>query len=635
MDLFREAEKYIRRFHMIEKGDLVLAGVSGGADSVCLLLVLDDLRKRGFFHLAAVHVNHNIRGEDADADEDYVRKICRDRRIPLYVYSFPVADIAKREKRGLEETGRLLRQQAFRDSLYKAGAENRNSLYKAEAENRDSLRGTGPDNRDFGSEAGGRKIALAHHADDLAETVLFQAVRGSSLAGLAGIRPVSRIGGAWDVVDAEEYLNGNRSSGCADGEGSEQKKRKIEDLTVIHPLLFARRRDIEEWLRSQNICWRTDATNLDEEYSRNSLRHHVIPYLEEHINSAAVRHIREVAEDAAEADEYLHDEARKREPGLIEVRGHGDKITAARLSADRGEKKEVRGRGDEDIRIFLGDAVTEEPEVLQRYVLMDALEMAAGRKKDLGREQVRQLGELFGMAAGKSVDLPYGVRAVRRYDGIELMRKGVDRMHGGKDEVRRSAGKAHRRRDEVCGNPEIPDERTETAPCQAVAVTGEGIFFFLGWKFTCRRLRETPGTEKKIPSNRYTKYFDYDKIGNNIVFRTRMAGDRIVVTDTGQTKKLKDYFINEKIPRDERDRILLLASGQRVFWVVGGRISEDCRITRDTENILEITAEELTGSRENRPDKGKAGQRPEDGASGKCVKQWEDFNRDIGGLSNE
>ncbi|MDY2838637.1 MAG: tRNA lysidine(34) synthetase, partial [Bilifractor sp.] len=433
MDLFREAEKYIRRFHMIEKGDLVLAGVSGGADSVCLLLVLDDLRKRGFFHLAAVHVNHNIRGEDADADEDYVRKICRDRRIPLYVYSFPVADIAKREKRGLEETGRLLRQQAFRDSLYKAGAENRNSLYKAEAENRDSLRGTGPDNRDFGSEAGGRKIALAHHADDLAETVLFQAVRGSSLAGLAGIRPVSRIGGAWDVVDAEEYLNGNRSSGCADGEGSEQKKRKIEDLTVIHPLLFARRRDIEEWLRSQNICWRTDATNLDEEYSRNSLRHHVIPYLEEHINSAAVRHIRELAEDAAEADEYLHDEARKREPGLIKVRERGDEITTARLSADGCEKKEVRGRGDEDIRIFLGDAVTEEPEVLQRYVLMDALEMAAGRKKDLGREQVRQLGELFGMAAGKSVDLPYGVRAVRRYDGIELMRKGVDRMHGGKD----------------------------------------------------------------------------------------------------------------------------------------------------------------------------------------------------------
>ena len=128
----------------------------------------------------------------------------------------------------------------------------------------------------------------------------------------------------------------------------------------------------------------------------------------------------------------------------------------------------------------------------------------------------------------------------------------------------------------------------------AVAVTGEGIFFFKGWRFICRRIQVSPGTEKKIPSNRYTKYFDYDKIGNNIVFRTRMAGDRIVVTDSGQTKKLKDYFINEKIPRDERDRIPLLASGQRVCWVVGGRISEDCRITRDTENMLEITAEELT-----------------------------------------
>ena len=581
MDLVREAEKYIRRFHMIEKDDLVLAGVSGGADSVCLLLVLDDLRKRESFHLAAVHVNHKIRGEDADADEEYVRKICRDRRIPLYVYSFPVADIARREKRGLEETGRILRQQAFRDSLY-----------QIEADHGNNLRERATDNRDFRFEAGRRKIALAHHADDLAETVLFQVVRGSSLAGLAGIRPVSRIGGSWDVVHAEDRLKGNGHPGCADGEGSEGKEKKAENLTVIHPLLFARRKEIEEWLREQKIRWRTDVTNLDEEYSRNRLRHHVIPDLEEHINSAAVRHIRELAEDAAEADEYLHAEARKRESGLIEVRGCGDEVRTVGRFADRYDRGEVLENSDDGIRIFLRDAVIEEPEVLQRYVLMDALEMAAGRKKDLGREQVRQLRELFGMAAGKGTDLPYGIRAVRRYDGIELLRGSLDKTSGGKKAGSGSADIANEGANPSRGSD--VSERTHSVQSTAVAVTGEGIFFFKGWRFICRRIQVSPGTEKKIPSNRYTKYFDYDKIGNNIVFRTRMAGDRIVVTDSGQTKKLKDYFINEKIPRDERDRIPLLASGQWVCWVVGGRISEDCRITRDTEIMLEITAEELT-----------------------------------------
>ncbi|MGN0434918.1 MAG: tRNA lysidine(34) synthetase TilS, partial [Bilifractor sp.] len=319
------------------------------------------------------------------------------------------------------------------------------------------------------------------------------------------------------------------------------------------------------WLREQNICWRTDATNLDEEYSRNCLRQRVIPYLEEHLNPEAVRHIRELAEDAAEADEYLHAEARKRESELVEVGSNSDG----------------------GVIVFLKDAVMQEAEVIQRYILMDALEMVSGRKKDLGREQLRQLRELFDMSVGKGVDLPYGVRAVRRYDGIRLVRAGAELSH---KSTRLSGPGA----DCSCESVDFSGAGAELAKSAAVPVTGEGTFFFRGWKFTCRRMRGYPGAEKKIPLNRYTKYFDYDKIGNNIVFRTRLAGDRIAVTDTGQTKKLKDYFINEKIPRDERGGIPLLASGERIFWVVGGRISGDCRITDKTKNILEITAEEMT-----------------------------------------
>lgn len=572
MDLIREADAYIRRFHMIDEGDVVIAGVSGGADSVCLLLVLNALREKRSFHLAAVHVNHNIRGADADADEEYVRTICRERKIPLYVYSFPVTEIARREKRGLEETGRLLRQQAFRDAVCKA---ERLFLSEATGERADNpKRRRVTEARGRGGAAGGVKIALAHHANDLAETALFQAVRGSSLAGLAGIRPVSRIDAAWDDAHAKELIH--QQTPLEDGTAWEDAR--TEELMVIHPLLFVRRREIEAWLREQNICWRTDATNLDEGYSRNCLRQRVIPYLEEHLNPEAVRHIRELAEDAAEADEYLHAEARKRESELVEVGSNGDG----------------------GVIVFLKDAVMQEAEVIQRYILMDALEMVSGRKKDLGREQLRQLRELFSMSAGKGVDLPYGVRAVRRYDGIRLVRGDAALSCGSRDLSRGGTDLCSESRDLSRRDAELCTERkdlscrsSDLAQSAAVPVTGEGTFFFRGWRFTCRQMRGYPGAEKKIPLNRYTKYFDYDKIGTNIVFRTRLAGDRIAVTDTGQTKKLKDYFINEKIPRDERGEIPLLASGQRIFWVVGGRISGDCRITDKTKNILEITAEEM------------------------------------------
>ena len=277
-----------------------------------------------------------------------------------------------------------------------------------------------------------------------------------------------------------------------------------------------------------------------------------------------MRHIRELAEDAAEADEYLHAEARKRESGLVEVGSNSDG----------------------GVIVFLKDTVMQEAEVIQRYILMDALEMVSGRKKDLGREQLRQLRELFGMSVGKGVDLPYGVRAVRRYDGIRLVRGGAELSH-------KSTHLSGPGADCSCESADLSGAGADLAQSAAVPVTGEGTFFFRGWRFTCRQMRGYPGAEKKIPLNRYTKYFDYDKIGTNIVFRTRLAGDRIAVTDTGQTKKLKDYFINEKIPRDERGEIPLLASGQRIFWVVGGRISGDCRITDKTKNILEITAEEM------------------------------------------
>lgn len=485
---------YIHQHHMITAGDTVCVGLSGGADSVCLLFVLLELY--GPAQLMAVHVNHQLRGEAADADEQFVREICEKQRVPLFVYRYPVADIAAENGTGTEEAGRLVRREAYRDCLEKHGAS---------------------------------VIALAHHANDRAETFLFHASRGTSLAGLAGIRAVQPL-----------LLPGRLK-------GREEAERPA---AVIRPLLCVTREEIEAWLAEKGLAWRTDETNRDEHYSRNAIRHTVIPYLEDRINRQAVSHIAEVSADLEEADRFLRGEAERRAARYVQQ-----------------TEKEIRVRA----------ALEEEPSVMQGYILLGALEEAGGSRKDLGREQVRQLQELFRLRTGKRIDLPYGLCAVRDEDGLQIFR----REENGEGEGRN-----------------LPDP---------VRIEGEGTYCWNGWQFRVKIL-EGPAAEKTegrsgyidgIPRKKYTKWLDCDKIDGTLCIRSRRDGDRLIVNAQGGSRKLKDYMIDEKVPREERDGIPLLAYGGQVCWVVGHRISEEIKVTEKTRRIMEITAEWIAAAGED------------------------------------
>ena len=123
---------------MIEPGDTIVLGISGGADSVCLLKILSKWKESWGISLKAVHVHHQLRGKEAEDDEAFVRRLCEGEGIVCQVFHEDVQGIANREKTGLEEAGRLARYRCFTKVC---------------------------------EEAGGGKIALAHHQDDLAETM--------------------------------------------------------------------------------------------------------------------------------------------------------------------------------------------------------------------------------------------------------------------------------------------------------------------------------------------------------------------------------------------------------------------------------------------------------------------------------
>ena len=225
---------------LVKSGDVVLAGVSGGADSVCLLLMLLEYRKHCDFFLEAVHVEHGIRGDASRRDAAFVKRLCEKRGVCCRIYPVDVPAYAKGHGLGVEEAARKLRYECFREA----------------AEDYD-----------------GRpvKIALAHHADDNAETMLFRLIRGSGLHGLYGMRPARRL---------------------------------AEGVTVIRPLLGMERAEIEAYLEAQGQPYCRDATNEDTDYSRNRIRHKVMPELKA-VNTGAVHHMMQSAQMLRELSDCL------------------------------------------------------------------------------------------------------------------------------------------------------------------------------------------------------------------------------------------------------------------------------------------------------------------------------------------
>lgn len=243
---------------MARPGDGVLVGLSGGADSVGLLLVLWKLRETFQISLRALHVHHGLRGAEADRDAAFSRMLCERLEVPFYEFRIDAAKEALDRKCSVEEAGRQARYRLYEETALAWEKE----MYP-----------------DLTSENAGRKeaaaarvhIATAHHADDNAETVLFNLFRGSGLTGLSGIAPVRG--------------------------------------RIIRPLLWAQRSEIQTWLRQQGQDWVEDSTNQESEYSRNWLRNELLPAVEERLNAQAVRHIDQAGRRIRQADAYLEEVA--------------------------------------------------------------------------------------------------------------------------------------------------------------------------------------------------------------------------------------------------------------------------------------------------------------------------------------
>ena len=461
----KEVLVYIKQNKMIGKKDVVVAGISGGSDSMSMLYLLKELQQELDFTLRAVHVHHGIRGQEADRDSSFVEKICREWQIPCSVYHYDVPGLSREWKLGEEETGRIVRKEAFHKEI--------SVCERLLGENRDS--------------GDGVKIALAHNQEDLAETMLHNLCRGTGLRGLCTMRPV-------------------------DGE-------------IIRPILCLSREKIADYLKEEHIPHIQDSTNLSDEYTRNRIRHHILPVLEQYVNTKAAAHMAETAARISQAEEYLAEQ--------------GSQVL----------KEFHTGTG-----YYFTEKFFRQPQIMQTYALQQAMEELAGRRKDLTAVHYEKILALYEMQTGKRISLPYHMEARRDYGGVRLL---VNRDDPAAGKMEKSAGKTEL---------SIPG-----TVISSLGTFSAEIFSYEG---------------QKIEEKKYTKWLDYDRIVKNPCIRTRQTGDYMVINAQGNTKKLNRCMIDEKIPSEKRDEIPLIACGNEILWMVGSRMNERYKINPQTRKVL-------------------------------------------------
>lgn len=518
---WEKVDSFFKKWKMVQEGDSVLLGISGGADSVCLARYFLAKRETMSLKLYAVHVNHMLRGEEAKRDEEFVRNFCERFHLPLNVEYRNIKEESRQKKCSEEEAGRIARYECFEK---------------------------------YAKEYHCEKIAVAHHQNDAAETILFRMVRGTGAQGMAGILPV----------------NGK----------------------IIRPFLCLSRDEIIAVLQNIRQDYVNDSTNTSEEYSRNYIRHRILPEMEK-VNERAAEHISELGMQMQELLDYV----------------------TPKMDILYKESVTVTESGEVFLpeQAFVKRSLFEQKEILRRMLFE-----VSGHRKDISLIHVEQLLALMKNKEGKRQNCPYKVLAKRVRDGLILIKQenlnisdknqrnisdknrkniSLDNQTNNKTDDNKNSGeilqkngwsKSEDYREKEKMKPiylslPMETETIETAASEfTIELPDKNIeisYCILPWK------------GGKVAKRDCVKYFDYDKMKCKPCLRTRDTGDYFIMDKEGRRKSLGRYFIDTKIPASERDGQLLLADGSHILWIIGGRISEFYKVSSETKRVLRVSVQ--------------------------------------------
>ena len=447
MELFREILKLNKKYNLIENSDTIVVGFSGGPDSVFLVEMLKKLQYFFNFKIYLVHINHLLRGEDADSDENFSFEYAKKNNLEIFIKRIPVKEIAKEVGKTLEEVGREERYKFFSEIYEKVGA---------------------------------NKIATAHNKDDQIETFLFRLIRGTSLQGLEGI--------------------------------------KIKNNNIIRPISEIYKKDILEYLNKNEIQYKIDKTNFENEFTRNSIRLNLIPFIEERYNIKFKDKIFSLIEEIRENNQ--------------------------------NNSLNLSNYTDSENRIIL-----EKIKFLSDFDKKKLLSLFLNQKNiEVNRNKIDEINSLIKSNGTKKIDLDKSYRIVKDYTHLYIEEK--------------------------------KENFTIVNRVVKLKIPSEQIFD--DFKISVNILKNLDIPKKK---NQYL----LDALYNDIIeVRYRKDGDRIFL-DENHSKKVKEVFIEQKIPKDMRDRLPIFLYNNKIFWIYNVKKAYIPKINKNESKLIKvlITVEEV------------------------------------------
>lgn len=467
----KKVAAFITASCLFDTNEPVLLAVSGGADSVGLMFAMLRLSRAGAIDVRLVVGHVNHKLRERAADEDQAF----------------VVRLGK--KSGLKVALRSVNVRVF-------ATESKLSIETAARKLRaDALIGIAKEN-------GCKAVATAHHKDDNAETLIHRLLRGTGFRGLAGIRPTRAF---------------------------------TDEIRFVRPLLCVSRTEIIEYCKSNNLQWRYDHTNADISYTRNRIRHLLLPHLQRECNGSLVAQLAQLSENCRNLYSRVCRHVEKVWPVVVPD-SQPDTITL-------------------DAKILCAQTQIVQAELVRRTLVA----LGSG-ERDLKKSHYRRIIELAKGPAGRTVELPGPFLAQARYDKIILRR----------------ATKAKKVPDPFLGG------RTD------LQIPGRTRFDACSIEASILDAKDCDLDRFKSAKDENVEWLDYDKIADPLVVRHRQAGDRFRPLGGLGEKKIGKFLTAQKVPRDLCQRLLIVADSEKIIWLAPLRASEPTRVTSQTQRILQL-----------------------------------------------
>ena len=468
--MWRTALQTIRPFPLISPKTKLLVGVSGGADSLALLHLL--WRQLGAERLVVAHLHHGLRAE-ADADAVFVQETAAAWQIPHVVHKVDVAQAAAQERLSLEAAGRQVRYRFFVEQA---------ALSKATA------------------------VAVGHHADDQAETVLLNLLRGSGSTGLRGMLPVTVLPGT-------------------------------TNLPLLRPFLNSRRADIEAYCTRHGLTPRQDASNEDVQFTRNRIRHELLPLLQSY-NPQITARLQQLATITADEQTVLLDQFAELFPTLVTAQSE------ASLILDRNKFGEL-------------------PVAWQRLALRRVVHLLRPLHSEVSFRTIEQARALIlANASGTESTLPGGL--VLRVEATEI-------VIGEPDESRQLTV------------PQLLSELPEALPVPGkIALAG-------GWCVTAVAQPKLRLSEIRQNMDRWRAFVAVGET-DQLWLRPSLPGEGFQPLGLGgHSQTIQDLLSDRKVERGRRPLWPVVATENHPAWIVGQHLDERVRVTEQSRRIVQLT----------------------------------------------